>query len=298
MEPTVAIEGSPSQPVTAAMSPEEHGDLILRADAAAVQLPRYFRIKPWIDRGLALILLLPGLPIMALLIVAIRLTSRGPAIFRQRRVGLHGKTFTMYKLRSMVTDAEARTGPVWSVGKDPRVTRLGGLLRKLHLDELPQLFNVIRGEMALTGPRPERPEIAVHLATRIPGYGRRLAVLPGITGLAQINLPPDSQLSDVQRKLVVDLEYIQEACLLLDLRMTLCSLLRLLGLSGDMAISIMGLRRTPEIPAAWLEQDQEADNTSPMWWIRPASPPAPIAETPPLSEPCQADSWPALRATP
>lgn len=297
MEPTVAIEGHPPKTVAGAMSLED-GNQVLLADSTAVQLPGYFRIKPWFDRCLALLLLIPGLPIMAVLIVAIRLTSRGPAIFRQRRVGLHGRNFTMYKLRSMVTDAEARTGPVWSVGKDPRVTWLGGLLRKLHLDELPQLFNVIRGEMALTGPRPERPEIAVHLATRIPGYGRRLAVLPGITGLAQINLPPDSQLSDVQRKLVVDLEYIQEASLMLDLRMTLCSLLRLLGLSGDMAISVMGLRRTPEIPAAWLEQDHASDNSSPMWWIRPTPAPAPISDATALNESCQTDSWPALRATP
>jgi len=297
MEPTVATEGLPLVAVTGAKS-LDNGNQLLRADSTAVQLPRYFLIKPWIDRGLALLLLLPGLPIMLVLIVAIRLTSRGPAIFRQRRVGLHGRDFTMFKLRSMVTDAEARTGPVWSVGKDPRVTWLGGLLRKLHLDELPQLFNVVRGEMALTGPRPERPEIAVHLATRIPGYGRRLAVLPGITGLAQINLPPDSQLADVQRKLVVDLEYIQDASLLLDLRMTLCSLLRLLGLSGDLAISVMGLRRTPEIPTAWLEQEHANDDTSPMWWIRPNPTPASIPDSPALSESCQAESWTALRATP
>lgn len=276
----------------------EDGNRLLHADSTAVQLPSYFRIKPWFDRGLALLLLLPGLPIMLVLIIAIRLTSRGPAIFRQRRVGLHGRDFTMYKLRSMVTDAEARTGPVWSVGKDPRVTRLGGLLRKLHLDELPQLFNVVRGEMALTGPRPERPEIAVHLAARIPGYGRRLAVLPGITGLAQINLPPDSQLADVQRKLVVDLEYIQDASLMLDLRMTLCSLLRLLGLSGDKAILVMGLRRTPEIPTAWLEQEHANDDSSPTWWIRPTPAPAPITDSSALNESCQADPWPALRATP
>ena len=133
----------------------------------------------------------------------------------------------MYKIRSMRHDAEAASGPKWTQASDPRVTGLGKLLRKLHLDELPQLFNVLKGEMAIAGPRPERPEFVRVLGEAIPGYRNRLAVLPGITGLAQVNLPPDSDLASVERKLVLDCEYIERAGLWLDLRLTLWTFLRI-----------------------------------------------------------------------
>src|SRR6185436_18198088 len=140
---------------------------------------------------------------------------------------------------------ETKSGPVWSApGSDPRVTRLGYWLRKLHLDELPQLFNVLRGEMSLIGPRPERPEFVKVLAESIPGYMDRLRVAPGITGLAQINLPPDTDLNSVRRKLVLDLEYIETASFLLDLRMFVCTLFRLIGVRGDTAMRVMWLTRT------------------------------------------------------
>ena len=164
-------------------------------------------------------LLGPALPLIGLLVLIVRLNSRGPGIFRQVRVGKRGRTFTMYKLRSMRIDAEAKTGPAWSpTGGDPRVTRLGYWLRRLHLDELPQLFNVVRGEMSLVGPRPERPEFVEVLAEQIPGYLNRLMVQPGITGLAQINLPPDTDLDSVRRKLILDCEYIRSASSWLDFR--------------------------------------------------------------------------------
>src|SRR5262249_33837708 len=153
----------------------------------------YFHTKAIVDRVAALLLLLPAVPLIAILMVVVRITSRGPAIFSQVRVGKNGRTFTMFKLRSMRVDAEATSGPTWSSnGSDPRVTTIGYWLRRLHLDELPQLFNVIRGEMSLIGPRPERPEFVHILADEIPDYLNRLLVHPGITGLAQINLPPDS----------------------------------------------------------------------------------------------------------
>lgn len=204
---------------------------------------RYARRKVLLDRLLAMLLLIPGLPIIGLVIVLVRLTSRGPGIYRQVRVGRCGRTFHIYKVRTMYVDAEGRTGAVWTQDNDPRITPLGRLLRKSHLDELPQLFNVLRGDMSLVGPRPERPEFVGVLAHHIPGYGNRLAALPGITGLAQINLPPDTDLDSVRRKQVLDLEYVRTASLWLDLRLLLCTQLRLLGLKGDVAARLMRLDR-------------------------------------------------------
>ena len=128
----------------------------------------------------------------------VRLTSRGPGIYKQARVGKDGRKFMMYKIRTMRQDAEAASGPMWTQAHDPRVTFLGRVLRKLHLDELPQLFNVLKGEMSLVGPRPERPEFVRVLAEAIPGYRNRLAVRPGVTGLAQVNLPPDTDIASVR----------------------------------------------------------------------------------------------------
>jgi hypothetical protein len=156
----------------------------------------------------------------------------------------------MYKLRTMRCDAESRTGPVWAsaAGRDPRVTALGQWLRTLHLDELPQLYNLVRGEMSLIGPRPERPEFVTVLAERIPGYLDRLQVLPGITGLAQVNLPPDSDLDSVRAKLQLDMQYIRTSDVWLDLRIALCTLLRLVGLRGGRAVSLLGLKRCVVLP--------------------------------------------------
>ncbi|MHB0954815.1 MAG: sugar transferase [Pirellulaceae bacterium] len=204
---------------------------------------RYFQWKSIPDRIAAALLLIPGLPIIGLLIIAVRLTSRGPGIFRQVRTGKNGKPFVMYKIRTMVCDAEAGTGAVWAKRHDPRVTGLGKVLRKLHLDEFPQLFNVLRGEMTFVGPRPERPEFVTVLSEALPGYQNRLTVLPGVTGLAQINLPPDSDLESVRRKLALDLAYIEEAGAWLDTRMFFCTFGRVLGLPGTWVTLLFGLRR-------------------------------------------------------
>jgi lipopolysaccharide/colanic/teichoic acid biosynthesis glycosyltransferase len=133
--------------------------------------------------------------------------------------------FRIYKFRSMVTDAERSTGAVWATSRDPRVTRLGQFLRRTHLDELPQFFNVLRGEMSVVGPRPERPEIVERLAPQIPGYADRVSVLPGITGLAQVAHCYDSSLQTAARKLQYDLYYIRYASLLLDLKIMAATML-------------------------------------------------------------------------
>lgn len=203
----------------------------------------YFRWKPYASRFVACILAIAGIPIIGILMVLVRLTSRGPAIYSQERVGKDNRTYTMYKLRSMRIDAEDNSGPVWSQESDPRVTSIGRFLRDRHLDELPQLINVIRGEMDLFGPRPERPEFTAVLTAEIPAYADRVKVLPGITGLAQINLPPDSDLESVRNKLNLDLEYIEQATVWLDTRMFLATFLRLLGLPGERVMRIAKLKR-------------------------------------------------------
>jgi lipopolysaccharide/colanic/teichoic acid biosynthesis glycosyltransferase len=220
---------------------------------------RYFRWKDLPGRCLSCVMLVLGLPIMAATIVVVRLTSPGPAIFRQTRVGRSGRTYTMYKIRTMRVDAESATGPVWTQLGDPRITPVGRWIRKLHLDEFPQLINVLRGEMALIGPRPERPEFTQKLALALPEYLDRLAVRPGITGLAQINLPPDTDLDSVRRKLVLDLLYVREGGLALDLRILACTFVRLLGVKGPRVTRFFGIERIPHLspaePAAAEERD-------------------------------------------
>jgi lipopolysaccharide/colanic/teichoic acid biosynthesis glycosyltransferase len=234
--------------------------------AANVQRSPYFATKERVERIAAAILLLPGIPLIGLLIVIVRLHSRGPGIYRQMRLGKSGRVFEMYKIRTMRHDAERKTGPVWAKHHDVRITSLGRFLRKVHLDELPQLINVVKNEMSLIGPRPERPEIAAALVKSIPNYADRLAVHPGITGLAQINLPPDLTVEDVRRKLVLDMKYVREASLWLDVRIFMSTFVRLLGLPGTWAMTLFGLR-CPEvhdncIAAAHSQDDEEAFATA------------------------------------
>jgi lipopolysaccharide/colanic/teichoic acid biosynthesis glycosyltransferase len=153
---------------------------------------------PAVDHGmileqvLAFFGLLVALPVLALTALVVRLASVGPVFYVQERVGRFGKTFQMVKFRTMVVDAEARTGPVLSTKNDPRVTPVGRLLRATHLDELPQLIHVLRGDMSFIGPRPERPDFVSRFRREVPRYDDRHVVRPGITGLAQICLPYDA----------------------------------------------------------------------------------------------------------
>ncbi len=165
--------------------------------------------KRAIDLVLASTGLLVLLPVMALVAIAVRLSSPGPVFYCQTRVGKDGKHFTIWKFRSMRADAEATTGAVWAVADDPRVTKVGRFLRRTRLDEIPQLFNVVLGDMSFVGPRPERPEFVARLTEQIPFYGQRHVVRPGVTGWAQVRHPYGSSVNDAMEKLQYDLFYIK-----------------------------------------------------------------------------------------
>ena len=202
--------------------------LTLPADLAPAGIGA--RVKAATDVALAGLLLAPAIPLMIVTSLLVRLTSRGPALYTQTRVGRGGRIFTLYKIRTMVHDCESLTGPRWSMPGDPRITPLGKVLRRLHLDELPQLFNVLQGDMSLVGPRPERPEIVKKLRHAVPGYDRRHTVKPGITGFAQIHLPPDSCIRSVKNKLAYDLFYLRNRSPRLELYILAATVLKLFGL--------------------------------------------------------------------
>jgi lipopolysaccharide/colanic/teichoic acid biosynthesis glycosyltransferase len=215
-------------------NPIEGVDLSCR-DGAGVSVSRnyYVLLKTCIDLALAAILLVLAAPLLLLVMALVRLTSAGPAIYSQVRLGLGGRPFVIYKIRTMVHDCERLSGPKWSNAGDPRITPLGRLLRRSHLDELPQLWNVLRGEMSLIGPRPERPEIVAKLEKSIPQYWDRLAVQPGITGLAQVQLPPDEAVAEVGRKILCDLHYIERMGPWLDARILAGTALKVMGVSVE-----------------------------------------------------------------
>jgi lipopolysaccharide/colanic/teichoic acid biosynthesis glycosyltransferase len=206
----------------------------------------YHSSKDVVDFLVALLLLIIAGPVILLAALLVRLTSRGPAFYTQLRVGLHGRLFWVIKLRTMKHNCEGDSGPKWATAKDPRVTWIGSLLRRTHLDELPQLWNVLRGEMSLVGPRPERPEFVSPLEMCIPLYRDRLLVRPGITGLAQVQLPPDTDIESVRRKLAYDLYYVQRVSLWGDLRILLSTVLKVLGFPFVVLRAVAWLPR-PEV---------------------------------------------------
>jgi sugar transferase (PEP-CTERM system associated) len=173
--------------------------------------------KRVMDLCLAVAGLLLALPIMLLVAAAVRLSSRGPALYHQERVGHHGRVFVLYKFRSMRTDAEKDTGAVWATASDERVTTVGKFLRRARLDELPQLWNVLCGHMSFVGPRPERPEFVSSLTKDIPYYGQRHIVRPGLTGWAQVRYTYGASVEDALMKLQYDLYYIKNRTLAFDL---------------------------------------------------------------------------------
>ncbi len=178
-------------------------------------------IKRFFDVAVSLLGLIFALPVMILAALAIKLESPGPVFYRQPRLGQNGCAFILNKFRSMRNDAEKDSGPVWSARQDPRITRVGSILRRSRLDELPQLFNVLVGHMSFIGPRPERPEFVAELQREIPYYMERLAVKPGITGWAQVKYEYGSSVEDAIEKLQYDLYYIKNLSLFLDLLIVL-----------------------------------------------------------------------------
>jgi lipopolysaccharide/colanic/teichoic acid biosynthesis glycosyltransferase len=189
----------------------------------------YVPCKTALDFVAAAVLLVLAAPVIGLAALLVKLTSRGPAFYTQTRVGRNGRLFTIYKIRTMIHKCESLTGPRWSMPGDPRITAVGQFLRVTHLDELPQLINVLRGDMSLIGPRPERPEFVPELERALPRYRERLAVLPGVTGLAQVQLPADTDLGSVRTKLAYDLYYIRHLSPGLDLRLLVCTALYAVG---------------------------------------------------------------------
>ena len=200
------------------------------------------------DTIVAGVLLVLTAPIILFLMILVKATSHGPAIYKQRRLGRSGRPFEIYKLRTMTHDCERLTGPQWAKAGDSRVTPLGRFLRRSHLDELPQLCKVVGGDMSLIGPRPERPEFVTDLELVIPDYCQRMQVRPGITGLAQVQLPADEDIDGVRRKVRCDLYYIRRMDPYLDLKIMLGTLMKVMGLSFSQTRLLLRLPgvQTPE----------------------------------------------------
>ncbi len=214
--------------ITGSVPPEKGG---LSSPAVATSMAWYASAKVAVDFVLALVISILTLPIMLFAVLLVKLTSPGPVIYAQTRLGKDGKPFTIYKLRTMTHNCESLTGAQWSKPGDTRVTGVGRWLRKTHIDELPQLWNVLRGDMSLIGPRPERPEFCPQLEQAIPLYRERLLIRPGVTGFAQIQLPPDTDFDSVRIKLAYDLYYVENVDLMFDAAIYVATLLKILGAS-------------------------------------------------------------------
>jgi len=174
-------------------------------------------VKRVFDVACSLLLLVLGAPLMLLAAIAIKLDSRGPVLYRQDRVGVNGTPFSIAKFRSMRVDAEQDGQPRWATAEDDRVTRVGRVIRLLRIDELPQLFNVLRGDMSLVGPRPERPFFVERLTKQVPYFAVRHSVKPGVTGWAQVRYQYGSTVEDAVEKLQYDLYYVKNHSLFLDI---------------------------------------------------------------------------------
>jgi lipopolysaccharide/colanic/teichoic acid biosynthesis glycosyltransferase len=224
------------------------------------QASRYVESKATLDCLAAFAMLALSWPLILALMALVRLTSRGPALYKQVRLGLDGRPYSILKLRTMYHDCERATGPQWAKARDPRATLLGRVLRATHLDELPQLWNVVRGEMSLVGPRPERPEFVRELEHVIPNYRERLRVRPGITGLAQVQLPPDEDVDGVARKVAYDVYYVERINLWLDLRILVGTALKIAGNSYSCIRLLVALPQPEVVLGRAPEPEQELNS--------------------------------------
>jgi lipopolysaccharide/colanic/teichoic acid biosynthesis glycosyltransferase len=244
--------------------PDRNHVLVPRATGVECASPRvYDRFKSVFDFALAAVMLAASVPVVAAAALLIRATSRGPAIYTQTRLGLGGRWYRIYKLRTMYHDCEAKSGVRWAKKGDTRVTPVGRFLRATHIDELPQLWNVLKGDMSLIGPRPERPEIAERLAEHVPDYYARNAVKPGITGLAQILLPPDTDLGSVRRKLTADREYIRRRTWSLDLLILVGTVLHVAKIPATWILWILALPVDREVVEAGMAASAPAPDLPP-----------------------------------
>ncbi|HHT9124502.1 MAG TPA: sugar transferase [Candidatus Brocadiia bacterium] len=198
---------------------------------------RYALIKRLFDIALSFIALIISTPLILTLSVLVKLTSPGPVFYMQTRIGKEGKPFRIIKFRTMHVNAEDGIGPVWAKPEDPRVTKLGYYIRALHLDEIPQFINIIKGDMSFIGPRPERPFFVDSFKMQMQGYTNRLMVKPGLTGLAQVRLKYDETIDDVKKKLSYDRIYIKKMCLYLDFKISVWTM-------GKIASKLLKLFRT------------------------------------------------------
>ena len=192
-------------------------DAVVKAKSHVVMSWRAM-IKRGLDVAFSVTALILGAPLLAVIAIAVKLDSKGPVFYKQIRVGRNGKFFKILKFRTMVEDAEDKSGPMWAKENDNRVTKLGSFLRRTHLDELPQFINVVKNDMSIVGPRPERPFFVELFRKEVPNYENRHTAKPGITGLAQIKRRYDESMTDVKKKLRYDVLYINKMCPLLDVK--------------------------------------------------------------------------------
>jgi lipopolysaccharide/colanic/teichoic acid biosynthesis glycosyltransferase len=222
----------------------------------------YAAAKHPIEWVLAAFLLILTSPIMLVAALVVKLTSRGPIFYSQTRLGRNGRPFFIYKIRTMNDNCEKQSGICWSTKGDPRVTVVGRFLRVSHIDELPQLWNVLRGDMSMVGPRPERPEFFPELERQVPRYRERVDVRPGITGLAQVQLPPDTDIESVRRKLAQDLCYIENLSFWLDARILASTLLQVMGLPASVGRFLFALpTEKPLVPGRGRSEQDEPNKT-------------------------------------
>jgi lipopolysaccharide/colanic/teichoic acid biosynthesis glycosyltransferase len=275
-ETETAVNGghSPPQPTT----PPPVRRLVAPAPARRRQR---FRVYPLLKRGLdillALALLILTAPLLLFGMAVVKLTSRGPVFYWQTRMGRGGKPFTIYKIRTMYHECEKDSGARWCKPGDPRIIPLGRFLRRAHIDELPQLWNILIGDMSLIGPRPERPEFLPQLERALPRYRDRLDERPGLTGLAQVQLPPDTDLNSARTKLAYDLWYVEKMGFWLDLRILVGTVLHVLCLPWGAVRFCLAFPRRQTIESAFKATlAPEPKPVAPSASVKSSAPPAPV----------------------